>query len=108
MAGEATSLNEIHMKSRRPYSGRLDNSYDELSAQIHESPRSFGLLTSRCTVVFNKKWPVTVLSEMLEANNLNVVRSFFESYGSENAAAMCFQLAAGSNYQSPSVSSPYW
>lgn len=62
-------------------------------------------MTSRCSVVFEKKWPVDVLSHMLAEDNLDAVRTFFNVHGTANAAAMCFQLATSASDQVRTVSS---
>ncbi|GMH33386.1 hypothetical protein BSKO_01220 [Bryopsis sp. KO-2023] len=94
-----TAVQVVELK-RSPHQEAFDFSnhgqmpWDELSAQIFSPRLRFGLVTSRCSVIFEKAWPVDVLAGMLAENNLDAIRAFFTAHGPANAAAMCFQLAA--------------
>lgn len=108
LTGSATALGELRWSASHSVLGFTDaisSPHDELSAQIFMPRKRLGLMTSRCSVMFEKNWPVDILASMLAENNLDGVRAFYKAHGTANASAMCFQLATSASDQVHAVSS---
>ncbi|GLC36182.1 hypothetical protein PLESTB_001371300 [Pleodorina starrii] len=66
---------------------------DELVSAVWWPPPRFALIGTAGVVELEKRRPVELLMQILERNSQEQLRSFFQAYGSVEAAAMCYLIA---------------
>jgi len=80
--------------------GRGELRLNELAASAEAGPRTFLVLTSEGMHVIEKRTPADVLRAILEASgggSQGEVAAFFDSFGRDEACALCLALASGAD-----------
>ncbi|QRV86756.1 non-repetitive/WGA-negative nucleoporin carboxy-terminal protein [Ceratobasidium sp. AG-Ba] len=84
-----------------PHKGK-DGTWNDLTAQLVESPRSFAALTEGGLITLTKKRPMDVLKDLIEASrklgDAQYVTAFKDNYGVEQFCMMCFALLSANSH----------
>ncbi|KAJ3091850.1 hypothetical protein HK102_013147 [Quaeritorhiza haematococci] len=101
--GKTWAISEVGQLNERALSRKLKSEepgviLNELSTQLSLPPRRFLLLTHSGVAMLSKKRPIDLLQDVLAEANGQItpaLRAFFNSYGNDQACAMCLAIACG-------------